>query len=83
MSETRVVVVPYELGRLDALTRSFPVRAVSLTAYDPASDVEERVPPIALGRRRVGWVQPRGIPNNPSPRACAPPSSMISYPCAR
>jgi arginase len=35
-------------GLLDALMRTFPVRAVSLTAYDPAYDVEERVPPIAL-----------------------------------
>jgi hypothetical protein len=35
-------------GLLGALMRSFPVRAVSLTAYDPASDVEERVPPIAV-----------------------------------
>jgi arginase len=33
---------------LDALMRTFPVRAVSLTAYDPAYDVEARVPPIAL-----------------------------------
>jgi hypothetical protein len=28
--------------------RTFPVRAVSLTAYDPAYDVGEHVPPIAL-----------------------------------
>jgi hypothetical protein len=28
--------------------RAFPVRAVSLTAYDPAFDAEGRVPPIAL-----------------------------------
>jgi arginase len=35
-------------GLLDALMRTFPVRAVSLTAYDPAYDVEGRVPPIAL-----------------------------------
>jgi arginase len=31
-----------------ALLRTFPVRAVSLTAYDPGFDVEGRVPPIAL-----------------------------------
>jgi arginase len=31
-----------------AVVREFPVRAVSLTAYDPARDPEERVPPIAL-----------------------------------
>jgi len=38
--------------QLDALVaelmRAFPVRAVSLTAYDPAFDTEGRVPPIAL-----------------------------------
>jgi arginase len=33
---------------LEALMRTFPVRAVSLTAYDPAYDTEGRVPPIAL-----------------------------------
>jgi Arginase family len=33
---------------LGALLRTFPVRAVSLTAYDPAYDVDSRVPPIAL-----------------------------------
>jgi arginase len=33
---------------LDAVMQTFPVRAVSLTAYDPACDVEGRVPPIAL-----------------------------------
>ena len=33
---------------LDTLLGTFPVRAVSLTAYDPAYDVEARVPPIAL-----------------------------------
>jgi arginase len=33
---------------LDGLLRMFPVRAVSLTCYDPAFDVEGRVPPIAL-----------------------------------
>ena len=31
-----------------ALTAKFPVRAVSLTAYDPACDVDAHVPPIAL-----------------------------------
>ena len=31
-----------------ALLRTFPVRAVSLSAYDPAFDPEDRVPPIAL-----------------------------------
>jgi arginase len=31
-----------------ALTAKFPVRAVSLTAYDPACDVDVHVPPIAL-----------------------------------
>jgi arginase len=30
------------------LLRAFPVRAVSLTAYDPGFDPEGRVPPIAL-----------------------------------
>jgi arginase len=35
-------------GLLDAIMRAFPVRAVSLTAYDPGCDVEGRVPPIAL-----------------------------------
>jgi arginase len=35
-------------GLLEAVMRTFPVRAVSLTAYDPACDVEGRVPPIAL-----------------------------------
>ena len=35
-------------GLLDVVMRTFPVRAVSLTAYDPAHDVEQRVPPIAL-----------------------------------
>jgi arginase len=33
---------------LAALLRSHPVRAVSLTAYDPAFDADDRVPPIAL-----------------------------------
>jgi len=33
---------------LAALLRSFPVRALSLTCYDPACDPEARVPPIAL-----------------------------------
>ena len=31
-----------------ALLEAFPVRAVSLTAFDPACDVDDRVPPIAL-----------------------------------
>jgi arginase len=31
-----------------ALLRTFPVRALSLTAYDPGFDPEDRVPPIAL-----------------------------------
>jgi arginase len=31
-----------------ALFRTFPVRAVALTAFDPAYDAEGRVPPIAL-----------------------------------
>jgi arginase family enzyme len=31
-----------------ALLEAFPVRAVSLTAYDPAFDGTDRVPPIAL-----------------------------------
>jgi arginase len=35
-------------GLLGALLRTFPVRAVSLTCYDPAYDVDSRVPPIAL-----------------------------------
>jgi arginase len=35
-------------GLLDVVMRTFPVRAVSLTAYDPAYDLEQRVPPIAL-----------------------------------
>jgi arginase len=33
---------------LAALLRTHPVRAVSLTAYDPAFDADDRVPPIAL-----------------------------------
>ena len=32
----------------EAMCREFPVRAVSLTAYDPGFDPEERVPPIAM-----------------------------------
>ena len=31
-----------------AITATFPVRGVSLTAYDPAFDTAARVPPIAL-----------------------------------
>jgi arginase len=33
---------------VSALFESFPVRAVSLTAYDPGFDREDRVPPIAV-----------------------------------
>jgi arginase len=37
------------LERLVAgLLRSFPVRALSLTAYDPGCDTDDRVPPVAL-----------------------------------
>ena len=39
-------------GRLEALVAElldrFPVRAVSLTAYDPEVDRDDRVPPVAL-----------------------------------
>lgn len=34
--------------RLGELLERFPVRAVSLTAYDPECDPDDRVPPIAL-----------------------------------
>jgi arginase len=33
---------------VEAIIRAFPVRAISLTAYDPECDAEGRVPPIAL-----------------------------------
>jgi hypothetical protein len=41
-----------------------PVRALSLTAYDPSCDAEDRVPPVALGllelvARRVAHGQGR------------------------
>ena len=32
----------------EAMCREFPVRAVSLTVYDPVFDPEGRVPPIAM-----------------------------------
>ena len=35
------------------LLERFPVRAVSLTAYDPDCDREGRVPPIALALLRA------------------------------
>jgi arginase len=35
------------VGVVDALFREFPVSGVSLTAYDPSYDDENRVPPIA------------------------------------
>ena len=35
------------VGLIEALFREFPVRGVSLTAYDPSYDDENRVPPIA------------------------------------
>jgi len=42
------------------VARSCPVRAVSLTAYDPGFDSAERVPPIALELlRRIGGTIPR------------------------
>lgn len=46
-----------------ALMESSPVRALSLTAYDPECDPDDRVPPIALGllalaASRLGAVQP-------------------------
>jgi arginase family enzyme len=44
-------------GELTAQVRSLldtrPVRAVSLTAYDPECDSEGRVPPIAMGLLEV------------------------------
>ena len=36
-----------------AICRESPVRALSLTAYDPGFDPEGRVPPIALDLLRV------------------------------
>jgi arginase len=41
-------------GLVGALLRTFPVRAISLTCYDPAIDTTGRVPPIAL--RLLGTV---------------------------
>ena len=35
-------------GLVDALVSGVPVRALSLTAYDPQCDVDDRVPPIAM-----------------------------------
>ena len=35
-------------GLLAALTTTFPVRAVTMSAYEPAFDKEDRLPPIAL-----------------------------------
>ncbi len=35
------------VGLVEALFREFPVSGVSLTAYDPSYDGENRVPPIA------------------------------------
>jgi arginase len=44
----------FELQSLvEAVCRDCPVRAISLTAYDPAYDAEKRVPPIALGLLRT------------------------------
>lgn len=43
-----------ELDRLlGALMKSCPVRAVTLSAYDPSYDTEDRVPPIALALLRM------------------------------
>ena len=33
---------------VDAIFANYPVRALSLTAYDPECDVDDAVPPIAL-----------------------------------
>jgi arginase len=35
-------------GLIAALMKTFPVRAVTLSAYDPAYDAGDRVPPIAI-----------------------------------
>jgi arginase len=44
------------------LLRRFPVRALSLTAYDPACDTDDRVPPIALRiLASVGAEYPRSL----------------------
>ena len=45
MAEIRLLAVPYEVG---ALRMGRPVRAISLTAYDPEVDADGRVPPIAM-----------------------------------
>ena len=38
---------------VSAICRESPVRALSLTAYDPGFDPEGRVPPIALDLLRI------------------------------
>jgi hypothetical protein len=53
MPEIRILAVPYELDLVAALAAAFPVRAISLTAYDPAFDAGARVRPIALAVLRT------------------------------
>ena len=47
-------------GLVEAVMASCPVRAVSLTAYDPECDPEGLVPPVAMRLLRsvasLGWI---------------------------